>query len=108
MNFTSNQHADNQTTGERVEADNGYVAHAPEYVKCPQCIANDPEKESMQLRVRARHETVNRRLKQWNILRSEYRHSIEDHGSVFRAVAVLTQLALEKGEPLFDVNVDYK
>ena len=28
--------------GERVEADDGYRGHAPEYVRCPSCIANPP------------------------------------------------------------------
>lgn len=92
--------------GERVEADDGYEPHAPQYVKCPKCIANDPERESMQQKVRSRHETVNKRFKQWKILREEYRHNIEDHGSVFRAVAVLTQLAIEKGEPLYEVDYE--
>ena len=31
--------------GERVEADDGYRGHAPEYVRCPSCIANPPERE---------------------------------------------------------------
>lgn len=92
--------------GERVEADDGYDAHAPQYVKCPKCIANDPERESMQQKVRSRHETVNKRFKQWKILKEEYRHNIEDHGSVFRAIAVLTQLAIENGEPLYEVDYE--
>ena len=28
--------------GERFEADDGYRGHAPEYVRCPSCIANPP------------------------------------------------------------------
>ena len=59
---------------------------------------------SMQQRVRARQETCNKRLKQWKILREEYRHKLEDHSDVFCAIAVLTQLALESGEPLFEVE----
>lgn len=90
--------------GERVEADNGYRGHAPEYVRCPASISNPPEQEEMQKKVRGRHETCNKRLKQWKILRDEYRHNIEDHGAVFRAIAVLTQLSLEHGEPLFEVE----
>ena len=92
--------------GERVEADDGYKNHAPEHVRCPACIANPTEFKKMQLRVRGRHETGNRRFKQWEILRGEYCHDIEEHGSVFCAIVVLTQLAFESGEPLFQVEYD--
>lgn len=90
--------------GERVEADDGYVGHAPQYVRCPACLNNPTARQSMQQRVRARQETCNKRLKQWKILREEYRHKLEDHSDVFCAIAVLTQLALESGEPLFEVE----
>lgn len=54
--------------------------------------------------VRARHETINRRFKQWGILKEVYRHPLETHGAVFRAVANITQLMIREGEPLFDVE----
>ena len=54
--------------------------------------------------VRQRHETVNRRLKQWRILKGVFRHDISFHHVVFSAVAVITQVAISKGEPLFQVN----
>jgi len=92
--------------GERVEADDGYRGHAPQLVKCPCCVANPIKKEEMQQRVRARHETANKRFKQWEILHSVYRHDIENHECVFRAIAVLTQLSFENGEPLFPVEYD--
>ena len=60
----------------------------------------------MQQRVRNRQETVNLRFKQWAILSERYRHDLRDHGYIFRAVVVLTQLSIENGEPLF--SVDYK
>jgi hypothetical protein len=43
---------------------------------------------------------VNRRLKQWAILREEFRHDLDLHKNVFTAVAVMTQLCFENGEPL--------
>ena len=58
----------------------------------------------MQSRVRSRQETVNKRFKQWEILVQVYRHDITMHGYVFRAIAVITQLAIENGEPLFPVD----
>jgi hypothetical protein len=54
--------------------------------------------------VHACHETVNKRLKQWNCLHRVSWHNLRKHGPVFRAVASITQLAIENGEPLFDVE----
>jgi hypothetical protein len=56
--------------------------------------------------VRARHETVNKRFKQFGCLHERFRHDAAKHGDVFRAVAVITQLAIENGEPLFGVEHD--
>ena len=92
--------------GERVEADNGYRGSGPWYVKCPANVGNPAENLKMQGRVRSRHETVNGRFKNFAILEDRYRHDLKTHGCVFCAVAVLTQLSIENGEPLF--KVDYK
>jgi len=89
--------------GERVEADNGYVGH-PDKIKCPNNDCNPTENLGMQARVRSRHETFNGRLKFWGILGQVYRHDIRVHGSVFYACAVITQLAIMNGEPLFEVE----
>lgn len=89
---------------ERVEADDGYIGEAPEKVKCPASFVNPAENEEMQQRVRNRQETVNKRFKQWGILNSVYRHDISTHGDVFRAISVITQVAIKNGEPLFDVE----
>jgi hypothetical protein len=91
--------------GERVEADEGYVGH-PDKIKCPQNVGNLAEKWAMQGRVRARHETLNRWLKNWGILSQVYRHDIMQHGDVFWACAVVTQLTIKNGEPLFDVEYE--
>jgi hypothetical protein len=53
--------------GERVEADKGYRGH-PDKIKCPGNDANPAENRGMQGRARARHETLNGRLKNWGIL----------------------------------------
>ncbi len=50
--------------GERVEADEGYRGH-PDKIKCLGNVANPAENRAMQGRVRARHETLNGRLKNW-------------------------------------------
>lgn len=55
--------------------------------------------------VHARHETVNKRFKQWGALRDVYRHKHQNHSAVFRAIANITQLAISNGsEPLFTVE----
>ncbi len=90
---------------ERVEADDGYAASAPHHVKCPRSqAANDIEREEMQQRVRNRHETVNRRFKQFRIMKEIFRHDLTLHQSVFAAVAVLTQISIENGDELFEID----
>ena len=89
---------------ERVEADDGYHAGHMDKVKFPTNTANLVERQAMQGRVRARHETLNGRLKTWGILSQVFRHHITMHGDVFRACAVVTQLTIENGEPLFEVE----
>ena len=91
---------------ERVEADDGYAAEAPLRVKCPASIAEPVERAAMTQRVRSRHETVNKRFKQWGILRQVFRHDLANHRNVFAAICVVTQLAIENGEPLFEVHYD--
>jgi len=54
--------------------------------------------------VRARHETVNKRFKQFGALSRVFRHDLDKHQSVFDAVAVLTQLSIRNGEPLYEVQ----
>ena len=90
--------------GERVEADLGYKASAPTHVNCP--TIEVPSRAGMTARVRLRHETCNKRFKNWNILKVAYRHDILDHQAVFGAIACLTQLAFESGEPLFPVTYE--
>lgn len=51
--------------------------------------------------LRARHETVNLRLKRFNILSSRFRHKLELHGICFHAVPQIVQTALVCDEPLF-------
>jgi hypothetical protein len=93
--------------GERVEADDGYRGEAPRHVKCPKSMGAHAITESMQALVRRRHETVNKRLKQWGILKQVYRGELHTHGLAFRVCAVVThQLAIENGEPLFSVDYD--
>lgn len=89
---------------ERVEADDGYEGEAPLKVKCPSSIGIPEEKHRMMGIVRRRQETVNRRFKQWSILKQVFRHELSMHGRVFAAIVVISQLAIQNGEPLFQVE----
>ncbi len=60
----------------------------------------------MQGRVRARHETLNRWLKNWGILYQVFCHHVLLHFDVFRACTVITQLTIENGEWLFEVEYE--
>ena len=91
---------------ERVEADDGYSAEAPLRVKCAVSMAEEVERQAMAQRVRARQETVNKRFKQWGILNQVFRHDLIHHRDVFAAICVITQLAIENGEALFEVHYD--
>ncbi len=88
----------------RVEADNGYIGEEPQKVKCPGCALNPTKNQVMQNRVRSRHKSLNGGLKYWAILTSLYRHDLMEHGNVFRAIAVITQISINIGEKLFEVD----
>ena len=53
---------------------------------------------------RARHETVNRCLKRWNVLGHKFRHNKSKHYIAFRAVVVLTQVSFENGYRPFQLT----
>lgn len=52
---------------------------------------------------RARHEAVNSRLKNKEVLVKPFHHDLRFHSSCFRAVAVIEELNIENGYPLFEV-----
>jgi hypothetical protein len=67
-------------------------------------VSNPDENQEMQNSVRARNESLNVRLKNWAILSTMYRHDLMEHGNVFRAIAVITQIVINAGEELFEVD----
>jgi hypothetical protein len=73
-------------------------------IKCPGNNANPAKKWAMQGRVRAFYDMLNGWLKNWGILSQVFHNHISMHGDVPRACAVLTQLTIENGEPLFEVE----
>ena len=88
--------------GEKVEADLGYRGES-RHVNEANMFLTSQGKHQKSL-VQSQHETINKRFKQWNCLHQIFRHHVSKHGPVFRAVAVITQLALENGELLFGVT----
>lgn len=82
--------------GEYTMADKGYNDAA--YFILPNLINQNTHKFIM-----SRHETVNKRLRHFNILKHTFRNSLDKHPMVFHAVVNITQLVIENGEPLFSV-----
>ena len=89
---------------ERVEANDGYIGEAPLKVRCPKCITTPLERKEMMAVVRMRHETVDRRMKQWRCLKDVFRHGLDFHETCFTFCTVMTQTAISNGEPLFQVD----
>lgn len=82
--------------GEKTFADKGY--RDKDFFILPNCINRNVHGPIM-----ARHETVNRRFKQFQATKQVFRHDISKHPIVFHAVANLTQLMIENGHPLYAV-----
>ena len=59
------------------------------------------QRPQMEDTFRGRHETVNKRLKQWGILSHVYRHEKTNHIDVVWAICVITQITFNQGEGLF-------
>jgi len=89
--------------GEYYLADGGY-SDGNQYSVTPSGFHDFTDRQ--QSTVRARHETINKRFKQWGALKQVYRHKRKSHSAVFRAIANITQLAMDCGEPLFEVEYD--
>lgn len=87
--------------GEQVLADKGYKGDTK---VCTPFDAKSEEHRKAMSHARCRHETVNRRLKQWAALCYKFRHHRSKHQLVFRAVVVLTQLAFDTGDRPWQLN----
>ena len=91
---------------ERAEADKGYRGE-PEVIDLPH--KGPRELLLAKKRARMRHETCNKRFKNWSCLNTSFRHGVDLHSDCMHAVVVLTQLAIEDGQTLFNAAfVEYK
>lgn len=87
--------------GEKVIADRGYRGDTK---VCTPDNANNTAHGKAMNRARARHETINRRLKTWRSLKQVFRHGRRKHHLVFQSIVVLTQIAMENGQAPFQVT----
>ncbi len=55
---------------------------------------------------RARYETANHRFKQFLVIGQHFRHELSLHSSCFHAVANITEVMIQNGEPLFGVDCE--
>lgn len=94
----------NLSKNEMVEADNGYKGENW-HIRTPTAQHYRTEKEKdMKANARGRQEHVNERFKNFDVLNDTFRHGLHRHSSCFRAVAVLTQLNITNGQPLWQVE----
>ena len=87
--------------GERTITDLGYRGE-PTTINTPHVGSEEYQDEMKE--IRARHETVNKRLKNWGVMKKPFRHETSFHNVCFEAVAVLTQILMESGKPLFQIE----
>lgn len=65
---------------------------------------DSPRMRKTVVAIQARHETVFKRMKQFRILNTKFRHELKDHQYAFRAVALLVQINMKSDEPLFQYD----
>jgi len=88
---------------EAVETDAGYGYHGVSHddnIRSRDDFQSDEERREKS-DLRARHETCNRRFKQWGILKQQFRNDKMKHVLVFYAIAVMTQMSIDNGNVLF-------
>lgn len=84
-------------------ADKGYRGEK-KYVSTHNSL-DTPEVQEFKKRALARHESYNKRLKNFGCLSQRFRHKFENFRMFLLAVAVTVQFQIENGSPLFDVVV---
>ncbi|OEU08202.1 hypothetical protein FRACYDRAFT_249990 [Fragilariopsis cylindrus CCMP1102] len=77
-------------------------------------VGNDSKERKQKSVVRGRQEGVNGRMKVYSVLTNHFHHMkdgrenmMNAHGLCFKAVAVITQLKISTGEPIFKDEVEY-
>ena len=88
-------------SNEKAVADFGYRGK-PNTIDLPD--QGSPEWQAEMALAWARHESCNNQFKKFAALKNTFRHSVELHQDVVYAIAVITQLRIENGETLFDID----
>ena len=80
--------------GEQALADSGYRGDSK---VCTDADATSVYHRKKMSNARARHETINGRLKTWGCLKQTFRHHRSKHHIVFKAVLTLVQTSMNQG-----------
>ena len=88
---------------EKVQADTTYGSL---YHETPDKSRRGTPYERMKAKARARHETINGRIKVFGCLSNRWRHPLKKHGTAFGAVANIIQVQIEKEGTTFGVQYD--
>jgi len=83
-------------------ADSGYVGESGKTCSL-QTTQDTEEVRRLKSRAKARQESLNSRIKTFNIMKHDFRHGTEKHKIAFEAVIVMLQYQLEDSNPLFEV-----
>jgi DDE superfamily endonuclease len=87
--------------GKKILGDKGYRGE-PDKITTPN-VHDSIIVKRFKARASARHETFNKRIKDFKIIAGPFRSSHEYHKIAFEAVCVLVQYDLENGYPLFSI-----
>ena len=93
--------------GKRVIADKVYACEEFQHMISTYNQFDSAELKEFKKRAKARHETVNDRIKKYGCMKQHFRHGIQKAQICCDAVVVMVQYAIEDtgpyGEPLFDI-----
>ena len=87
--------------GEQYIADGGYY-DGYQWAVTPRGLHEHVDR--VRALVRARHENINGRFKQWRALCERWRHAPHKHGVMFRAIANVIQMGLRSDEPAWPIQ----
>ena len=91
--------------GEMVQADGGYGGA---FHETPDKGRLGSPRERMKAKARARHETINGKLTDFNCLKATWRHPREKHIFAFGAVANIVQIGIQRERSTWQVFYDDK
>ena len=83
--------------GEKIIADKGYRGEPNKIITPTQ--NSGPFNKQLKL-IMARHELINKRIKEFSCMNSTWRHGWKSHILAFYAVVSLTQIRIQNGEPM--------